>query len=135
MSNVSSKSNTCHFHSCYTFLCQAIDFFLSTPNQQDISGHKMTDSEWQVLKDLEKILDVPHRVQQQISSESMPRLGSAVPCFELFMTAWESLTTKFPQLHPSIDVGLEWAKSYYIHMDLTDTYVIVMCKSTILGDK
>ncbi|KAG2130808.1 uncharacterized protein EDB93DRAFT_1094642 [Suillus bovinus] len=74
----------------------AIDFFLSMPNQQDISGHKMTNSEWQVLKDLEKILDVPHRVQQRMSSKSMPQLGSAVPCFELFMTAWESLATKFP---------------------------------------
>ena len=45
-------------YSCYIFLCQAIDFFLSTPNQQDISGHKMTDTEWQVLEDFEKILDV-----------------------------------------------------------------------------
>lgn len=80
-------------------------------------------------------LQVPHRVQQWMSSESMPRLGSAVPCFELFMTAWESLAIKFPRLRPFIDVGLEWAKSYYVRMDLTDAYVIAMCKSIILRDK
>lgn len=73
-------------------------------------------------------LQVPHRVQQRMSSECMPRLGSAVPCFELFMTAWESLATRIPRLRPSINVGLDWAKSYYVRMDLTDSYVIAMCK-------
>ncbi|KAG1792587.1 uncharacterized protein HD556DRAFT_1444272 [Suillus plorans] len=86
----------------------------------------MTNPEWQVLEDFEKILDVPYRVQQQMSSESMPRLGSAVPCFELFTTAWESLAIRVPRLCPFINVGLEWAKSYYVRMDLTDSYVIAM---------
>ena len=46
------------------------------------------------------------------------------------MTNWESLGEKFDELRPWTDVGLKWAKKYYIRMDDTDTYVVTMCKSS-----
>jgi hypothetical protein len=52
-----------------------------------------------------------------MSSESRPRLGSAVPHLELFMTAWEKKAEETPRLQPFIDVGLEWAMKYYKCMD------------------
>ena len=39
-------------------LWQAIDFFLSSPDQQDIAHHKMDAMEWFVLRDFEVILEV-----------------------------------------------------------------------------
>jgi hypothetical protein len=74
-----------------------------------------------------RILQVPHKVQQRMSSESLPRLGSAVPCFELFMSAWEMLGATHPCVKPWTDVGLEWATKYYQRMDNTRAYVIAMC--------
>lgn len=63
-----------------------------------------------------------------MSSETLPRLGSAVPCFELFMSAWEALGTTNPRLQPWTDVGLVRATQYYKRMDNTRAYVIAMCK-------
>lgn len=44
------------------------------------------------------------------------------------MTRWEKLRTKYPELKPWVDVGLEWAEKYYDRMDDTDAYVIAMCE-------
>jgi len=65
-----------------------------------------------------------------MSSESRPRLGSAISHFEMFMTIWENAAKKFPRCQPFIDIGLEWAKRYYNRMDDTRAYVIAMCKYT-----
>lgn len=73
---------------------------------------------------------IPHQVQQSMSSESRPKLGKAIAHFELFMTAWEKKAERTPRLKPFIDVGLEWAKKYYTRMDNTRAYVVAMCKFT-----
>ncbi|KAI6123270.1 hypothetical protein EDD16DRAFT_1421010, partial [Pisolithus croceorrhizus] len=69
----------------------ALDYFLALPNQKELEGYALSPSQWLVLEDFEHILQVPLRVQQRMSSESLPRLGSTVPCFELLMSAWETL--------------------------------------------
>jgi len=71
---------------------------------------------------------VPHMVQQIMSAKSMPVLLGAVPSFEIFMTQWEKLHTTYPELKSWVDVGLRWAKKYYICMDYTNAYMIVMCE-------
>jgi hypothetical protein len=63
-----------------------------------------------------------------MSTESMPVLSGAVPSFELFMTKWENLRTRYPELKPWVDVGLHWAKKYYTRMGDTDAYVVAMCE-------
>ncbi|KAH7904066.1 hypothetical protein BJ138DRAFT_984604, partial [Hygrophoropsis aurantiaca] len=72
-------------------LRQAVEYFLSLPNQEGLSRYKLSPVEWKVLEDFERILQIPHMVQQRMSNESLPRLGSSIPCFELFMSAWENL--------------------------------------------
>ena len=74
----------------------------------------------------ELVFQVPHGIQQLMSSESMPVLSSAITLFELFMSEWESLHEKFPRLTPWINVGLTWAKKYYKIMDDTDAYIVTM---------
>lgn len=53
---------------------------------------------------------------------------STIPCFELFMTAWEVLQDANPCMKLSIDIGLQWVTKYYKRMDNTWAYVIAMCE-------
>jgi hypothetical protein len=76
---------------------------------------------------------VPHRVQQAMSAESMPVLSSAVALFELFMSQWEELSQQHRKLTPWIKVGLDWAKKYYHLMDETNTYIVTMGELFILS--
>ena len=76
-------------------------------------------------------MQIPHGVQQSMSSESHPSLGGVVPHLELFMTAWENKVKATPRLKPFIDIGLKWAEKYYKRMDDTRAYVIAMCKFTL----
>jgi len=55
-------------------------------------------------------------------------LAGAIPAFEMFMTSWECLAEKHPRLKPWINIGLEWASTYYSRMDGTKSYIISMCK-------
>jgi hypothetical protein len=56
-------------------IIQAVDLFLSLPQQGDIKSFRLIDAEWLVLHNFERILQVPHRIQQAMSLESLPRLG------------------------------------------------------------
>jgi len=71
---------------------------------------------------------VLHRVQQIMSGESAPSLSGAIPAFKMFMTSWEEMAQKHPNLKPLIEPGLEWATMYYNQMDGTRAYVIAICK-------
>lgn len=62
-----------------------------------------------------------------MSSESTPVLSRAIASFEMFMTEWEKLGEQYEALRPWTDIGLKWAKKYYIRMDDTNAYVIAMC--------
>lgn len=66
-----------------------------------------------------------------MSGESLPRLGGAVPSFELFMIAWQNMATMCPRLKGWIDEGLKWARKYYDRMDSNMTYIFAMCMQLI----
>jgi len=63
-----------------------------------------------------------------MSSDSNPVLAGTIPAFEKFMTAWEHLAEKHQRLQPWIEIGLDWATTYYSRMDRTNAYVIAMGK-------
>jgi len=71
---------------------------------------------------------VPHTFQQSMSSKSTPVLSCAISDFETFMTDWEILRDEHEGLKYWMEIGLDWAKKYYIRMDKTDAYVVTMCK-------
>ncbi|KAF8266727.1 hypothetical protein EI94DRAFT_1584030, partial [Lactarius quietus] len=90
----------------------AFDHFLVLPQNGDISKYKISQDEWQQMKDFEIILDKPHKVQQFMSSESTPVLSGAIPSFEMFMTSWENLAERNSHLQPLIQPGLDVAYKY-----------------------
>jgi hypothetical protein len=63
-----------------------------------------------------------------MSFESTPVLSRVISSFEMLMTEWEKLRKEHPMLQPWTEIGLQWAKKYYIWMDDTDAYVVTMCK-------
>lgn len=67
-----------------------------------------------------------------MSSESMPVLSRAISEFEMLMTQWETLGACHNVLKFWTEVGLDWAKKYYVRMDDTDAYVVTMCKFYML---
>jgi hypothetical protein len=69
----------------------------------------------------------PADVQRIMSSESTPVLSHSIPAFEMFMTMWESMC-KDKDTKSWVEVGLAWAKEYYIRMDNTQAYIISMCE-------
>ena len=73
-------------------------------------------------------LQVPHAFQQSMSSESTPVLSRAISGFEMFMSEWERLGDQHEILRLWTEIGLHWAKKYYVRMDETDVYVVAMCK-------
>ncbi|KAF8502327.1 hypothetical protein F5888DRAFT_1581725, partial [Russula emetica] len=92
----------------------------------DFSNWKLLKIDWYNLEGLETVLSVPHACQQSMSSESTPVLSRAISSFEMFMTEWEKLREQHEMLRPWTEIGLQWAKKYYIRMDDTDAYVVTM---------
>ena len=74
----------------------------------------------------------PHAVPQLMSNEKTPVLAGAIPTFERFMTSWERLAARNPNIAPAIKKGLKCAYKYYKRMDDTDAYVVAMCTCTLL---
>jgi hypothetical protein len=63
-----------------------------------------------------------------MSKEKTPVLAGVIPTFERFMTAWESLARINPHLRDAINLGLSFARKYYVRMDETKAYIIAMCE-------
>ena len=122
---------------------QAVDLYFDT-NLQEYISYKLSDTDWNILEALEAVLAVSwslaqgryssqrqvlHKFQQTMSSESTPVLSFAITSFEKLMTEWETLAERHEILRPWVEIGLRWAKKYYIRMDDTIVYVVTMCKS------
>jgi hypothetical protein len=63
-----------------------------------------------------------------MSNESTPVLCGAIPAFEAFMTMWETIAERHPRLKKWVDIGLQWATTYYARMDRTNAYIMTMCE-------
>ncbi|KAF9222874.1 hypothetical protein BS17DRAFT_652152, partial [Gyrodon lividus] len=65
-------------------LQQVVSYFLDAPHNTDISDHKMLPLGWEVLQDMEVVLEIPSHAQQSMCGESVPLLGGAFPSHEMF---------------------------------------------------
>ncbi|KAF8264712.1 hypothetical protein EI94DRAFT_1543448, partial [Lactarius quietus] len=69
---------------------------------------------------------IPHNFRHSMSSESTPVLSHAIISFKMFMTELEELGEQHKILKPWMKIGLHWATKYYIRMNDTDVYVMMM---------
>lgn len=70
-----------------------------------------------------------------LSKEETPVLAGVIPAFEIFLSKWDKLAIAKPRLKPWIDEGLKWATKYYRRLDLSDAYVVGMCKFCFTHDR
>ncbi|KAG9309365.1 hypothetical protein JVU11DRAFT_10602 [Chiua virens] len=96
-------------------LHNGIDSFLSLPHgpNDELAWHKLTLMQWEVLQDLEVVLEVPHAAQQCMSSESTPMLGGEIPAFKILVMQWEVLAIKAPHCAPYLKARLGKAQECY----------------------
>ncbi|KAI6046736.1 hypothetical protein EDC04DRAFT_2541758, partial [Pisolithus marmoratus] len=97
----------------------------------DMAHYRIEPLDWEVLQDLEFILEAPSLPQHTMSGEQSPLLSSVLPAFETFITQWQTMAASpaHPQLCPFIQEGLSWANHYHEHMHANKTYLLAMCMS------
>ncbi|KIK13051.1 hypothetical protein PISMIDRAFT_18265 [Pisolithus microcarpus 441] len=107
-------------------LDQALDCYFQLPANRELQDYKMNDMDWQVLQDVEVVLEILHAAQQSMSGESTPKLGGTVPAFETFMEEWKRLSNAVPHCAAYIKPGLVVADTYYKKMGKMKVYVVAM---------
>ncbi|KAF9231413.1 hypothetical protein BU15DRAFT_7811, partial [Melanogaster broomeanus] len=70
-----------------------IDYFFDAPCNINISDSKLAALDWEVLQDMEVVLEVPSQAQKSMCSQSLPLLSGTVPSYETFLAQWTSLYT------------------------------------------
>ncbi|KIK79311.1 hypothetical protein PAXRUDRAFT_40804, partial [Paxillus rubicundulus Ve08.2h10] len=66
----------------------AINLFLDAPCNINISDSKLAPLDWEVLQDMEVVLEVPSWAQQSMCGQSLLLLGGAIPSYETFLAQW-----------------------------------------------
>ena len=61
-------------------------------------------------------------------AKKTPVLAGTIPALELLMSKWKWMASKEPDYAPWVQKGLDCALKYYMHMDDTRAYIIVLCK-------
>jgi hypothetical protein len=67
-----------------------------------------------------------------MSAEKTPVLATSMVHFEMFMTNWEKLGDKNPNIKQYTDIGLKWATKYYKRMDDSKAYLIAQREFILL---
>ncbi|KIK22996.1 hypothetical protein PISMIDRAFT_101381, partial [Pisolithus microcarpus 441] len=90
---------------CY--LRQPIDSFLDRPNNKDMKKYKLSPMQWNVLRDFELILEIPHQAIRTLLSERLPTLCKYLITFKKFYETWIRLgqDERNPQLHIFVHKG------------------------------
>ncbi|KIM68662.1 hypothetical protein SCLCIDRAFT_20020 [Scleroderma citrinum Foug A] len=95
----------------FNFDSKALDVFFQAPTNKDITDRRLGEMDWQVIEDMEIVLEVPHSAQQLMSHEMLLVLSQAVPTIETIIVQWQHLSVHLPRCAPYIK---------------TNAYVIVM---------
>ncbi|KAL4064539.1 hypothetical protein J3A83DRAFT_4191258 [Scleroderma citrinum] len=103
-SNSSMMSN--HIGTLYYMINQLRTF------KQDIADRQLYEMDWQIIEDMEIVLEVPHSAQQLMLHEMLPILSHAVPIIETVIIQWEHLTAHLPQCVPYIKLLIQPSVSH-----------------------
>ncbi|RPD74060.1 hypothetical protein L226DRAFT_583602 [Lentinus tigrinus ALCF2SS1-7] len=90
----------------------AIKTFLSHVSRTDISHTLLRPSEYDALKEIYQILEIPHDAQQLLSYERTPSLTIALPAYELLLAGWRELRQEIPHMATYINTGIQKIEEY-----------------------
>ncbi|KIK79653.1 hypothetical protein PAXRUDRAFT_160780, partial [Paxillus rubicundulus Ve08.2h10] len=98
------------------------------PFNASIADHKMGPLGWEVLQDMEVVLEVPAHAQHTMCGGRMLLLHRAILSYEVFLAQWTNLSSacNHPQLAPFISSGLELANYYHDCLQCSNAYLFAM---------
>ena len=68
--------------------------------------------EYQVLSDIQQILNIPHHCQELLAAEQTPTLAMAIPIYKILVVKWKCLVREIPELAHYINLGVGKVKEY-----------------------
>lgn len=86
----------------------------------------LSTTQLSALRDIIKILEVPHAAQEALSHEQTPTLSMALPAFEYMLIAWRRLKVQYPQLEHAIQAGLDKIEVYVKKARQNKVYALAM---------
>ncbi|KAJ7051541.1 ribonuclease H-like domain-containing protein [Mycena amicta] len=119
-------SSTYNSHDRLLILYSAIHFWLGRPSQASLVHHQLTQSQLQLLTDIQDILRPAHAAQELLSAEKTPTLSLALPAFELMLEAWMALQKVHMDLSHYIGVGMEKVIKYVTKGRKSRVYALAM---------
>ncbi|KAF9058378.1 hypothetical protein BDP27DRAFT_1241404, partial [Rhodocollybia butyracea] len=112
---------------------EVMDSFLKDPAYGDLSQYVLNEQEWLALKQLSRVLEIPHNFQQLLSKEKTPTLCDFLPSFARIIELWEELQRQLPEMRQSIQAGLSKIKDYHKRMARVPAYALAMGELTYLN--
>ncbi|KAF9066032.1 hypothetical protein BDP27DRAFT_1228137, partial [Rhodocollybia butyracea] len=112
---------------------EVMDSFLKDPAYGDLSQYVLNEQEWLALKQLSRVLEIPHSFQQLLSKEKTPTLCDFLPSFARMIELWEELQRQLPEMRQSIQAGLSKIKDYHKRMARVPAYALAMGELTYLN--
>ena len=83
-----------------------------------------------LLKDIQRVMSVPHAAQESLSSEHTPTLSYSLPFYHAITDKWEHLKQDHPLLSPYIEVGIQKVEEYISKSKSSQTYLLAVCEAS-----
>uniref|UniRef100_A0A8H7XSR6 Uncharacterized protein n=1 Tax=Psilocybe cubensis TaxID=181762 RepID=A0A8H7XSR6_PSICU len=79
----------------------------------------LTEHEWDLLQLMKEVLEHPHAVQSEFSSETQTTLWKTIPMLECLQDSWENLLkiSQFAPIHAAIQKDLDKLCKWYLTID------------------
>ncbi|KAJ7440177.1 hypothetical protein FB451DRAFT_1344143 [Mycena latifolia] len=104
----------------------AVDRFLDDPKQDEISWHRLSPITLKVLQDIRRFLQVPHIVQEIVSSEKTPTLSIVLPMYEKLIVMLKDLAKDLDELSLGINTTIRKLEEYLNMSQRTRMYALAM---------
>ncbi|KAA1475213.1 hypothetical protein DENSPDRAFT_909366 [Dentipellis sp. KUC8613] len=111
-------------------LNEAINVFLEKNKQAPISTSRLSSMDITVLDDIRHVLDLPHVVQQSLSSEKTPTLCNVLPTYEELVKSLKDIESaeRYKYLKPAISAAIRKIEVYMASARETKFYVLALGK-------
>ncbi|KAG2123483.1 hypothetical protein DEU56DRAFT_49781 [Suillus clintonianus] len=98
-------------------------------NQRKYASYRVSDTEWDLLTMIRKVLAAAADVQEAFSAEYYPTVWRILPLYEDFIVRWQTFSKdpKMAVLRHAIHAGITNLEKYYNKTDNSPAHIVSMC--------
>jgi regulator of sigma D len=98
--------------------------------QPKYRSYKFTDTEWQMLVLIKKVLQVAADIQEEFSAEYYPTVWRIFPLYEQFLAKWRQYANDpdMSEFWPALEAAIESVQKYYNKSDNSPVNIVSLCK-------